>query len=330
MKKSSIFTILLLFVASVCAPSLQAQFFKQLLDNVKQTAQGRANSKTSQTTNNALDKVDPSAQTKTGTGDSGASKPDTSAAGMMKVLGLLVGGGGVSAADSAAAIKTYQTASGGSGMFYQYITSTTSKKGAPSNDTSSTFLTKSDGRHEMRINMPGVMTGKMIIIGHINQPTYSVSLHPDEKTYSLNVIDTSLINGRTENYQVTRIGNETVQGYSCVHVKMKTTTGSGLFKSTSTMDLWTSTAVPGYGLYKSLMDGRSASTPRMMQALDNAGAGGFMVRMDAGGKDYTMSMVLVHAEEKNLPASLFEIPAGYTDSKQNFMESMLSGAKKTN
>jgi hypothetical protein len=336
MKKSPICSVLLtLILASVISVPAHAQFFKSLLDNVKNTAQGRANNKASQTTNSALDKVDPSTQTKSGTPApgtpaSGGGSVDTSSAGMMKMLGLMVGGGGVSAADSAAAIKTYRTASGGSGIFYQYITSTTSKKGAPSNDTSSTFITRTEGRKEMRINMPGVMTGKMITIGHINQPIYSVSLHPDAKTYSLNVIDTSLINSRTSNYVVTRIGNETVQGYPCVHVKLKSTTGSGLFKSTSSMDLWTSTAVPGYDLYNAVRNGQLANPPAMLQALDKAGAGGFIVRMDAGDKDYTMSMVLVHAEEKDLPASLFEIPAGYTDSKENIMESMMSGAKKTN
>jgi hypothetical protein len=336
MKKSPICAVLLtLSMASLCCVPARAQFFKNLLDNVKNTATGRANSKTTQTTNNALDKVDPSTQTKSGTPASGTSASnggpvDTSSAGMMKMLGLMVGGGGVSAADSAAAIKTYRSASGGSGMFYQYLTTTTSKKGAPASDTSSTYLTRSEGRKEMRINMPGVMSGKMIVIGHINQPTYSVSLHPEANTYSLNVIDTSLINGRTGSYQVTRVGNETVQGYPCVHVKVKSTIGSGLFKSTNSMDMWTSTAVPGYGMYKALMTGRDAGTPQMMQALDNAGAAGFIVRLDAGDKNYTMSMVLILAQEKNLPASLFEIPAGYTDSKQNIMESMLSGAKKTN
>ncbi len=333
MKKSPIFTaILMLFFASAYSPSLHAQFLKQLIDNVKQTAQGRANSKTSQTTNKAIDQVDPTTQTKSGTGNSTAGVGDTSSAAMaFKVLGLFTGVGGVSASDSAAAIKSFMTASGGSGIFYQYQTAITStkgtNKGVASKDTSSTFITGASARSERKLNMPGVMTGEMTIIGHADQPRYSIMLNTGAKTYSLSVIDTSLINSQMERCQVTKIGTETIQGYSCVHVKMTSTSGSGLFKSSSTMDLWTSTNVPGYSFYKRLVSMQNVK-PQMLQALDNAGAGGIIIRMDAGGKDYSMTMLLIRAEEKNLPASLFEIPAGYTDSKQNIMEYMLSGAKK--
>ena len=45
--------------ASMSPITGHAQFFKSLLDNVKNTAQGRANAKASQTTNNVIDKVDP-------------------------------------------------------------------------------------------------------------------------------------------------------------------------------------------------------------------------------------------------------------------------------
>jgi hypothetical protein len=219
------------------------------------------------------------------------------------------------------------TASGGGGIVYRYQTTTTAKKGATNRDTSSTFITGNSARSEKKLNMPGVMTSEMTIIGHADQPRYSVMLNTAAKTYSLSVIDTSLINAGMQHCQVTKIGTETIQGYSCVHVKMTTTTGSGLFKSSSTMDLWTSSNVPGYSFYKRAVSMQNVK-PQMLQALDNAGAGGIIVRMDASGKDYSMNMVLIGAEEKDLPASLFEIPSGYADSKQNIIEYMMSGAKK--
>jgi hypothetical protein len=83
--------------------------------------------------------------------------------------------------------------------------------------------------------------------------------------YSLNVIDTSLINNRIEKYQVTKIGNENVHGYNCTHAKLVTTSGSGLFKSSGTMDVWMSVDVPGYSTYKKEM--LQNVTPAMMQAL---------------------------------------------------------------
>jgi hypothetical protein len=238
----------------------------------------------------------------------------------------LTGGGGVSAADSAAAIKSFMTASSGSGFLYHYINNATSKNGT-STDTTAKFITNNgNGRSEMRINIPGASTNKMITIAHAGQPKYSVSLYTESKTYSLNVIDTSLINSNMENYQVTKIGNETVQGYNCIHSKIVSTMGRGMFKSSSTSDIWTSTDVPGYALYKKMMTAQNV-TPKMMRALQQAGADGMFVKMQVQGKEYSMTMLLISAEQKTFPASLFMIPAGYSQSQYNMIYHMMPGVK---
>ncbi len=338
MRKTSLFAAFLLFMMAAFRPGIaRAQFFKNLVNTVKQTAQGRANNKADQTTNRSLDKVDTTSSSLFGGGGkSGSSNPgDTSAANMtMKALGLFAGGGGVSAADSAAAFETFRSASGGSGMFYQYEMKMTSKKDPPVDDTTCAWFTNNgEGRSEMELPIPGVKSGKIVSIGRIGQPRYSIQLYADSKTYGLTVIDTSLINGIKESFQITRVGMENVGGYPCTHVKMVTTTGSGLFKSKSEEDIWTSTSVPGYALYKRLV-AVSGIKPQMMQALDQAGAGGFFVKMTTTGKDYSMTMMLIHAEEKNNSASLFEIPSGYTKTDENMMQHMMAqamasqGAKK--
>ncbi len=328
MRKTSFFAAFLLLFAFARPGSVQAQFFKNLVNTVKQTAQGRANSKADQTTNKSLDKVDTTGSSLFGGGSkSGAKNPsDTSAANMtMKALGLVVGGGGVSAADSAAAFKSFQSASGGSGMFYQYETKMTSKKNPPVDDTTCTWFTNNgEGRSEMELPIPG-MKSKITSLGRIGQPRYSLQLYADSKTYGLTVIDTSLINGIKETFQITKVGTENVGGYNCTHVKMVTTAGSGLFKSKSEEDIWTSTSVPGYALYKKLV-AVSGIKPQMMQALDDAGAGGFFVKMTTVGKDYSMTMLLVRAEEKTNAASLFEIPSGYTKTDENMMQHMMAAA----
>jgi hypothetical protein len=72
---------------------------------------------------------------------------DTSAADLtMKGLGILAGGGGVSAADSAAAIQSYMSASGGNGVLYQYVTTATSKENVTTKDTLTHYLTNGGGR----------------------------------------------------------------------------------------------------------------------------------------------------------------------------------------
>jgi hypothetical protein len=323
MKKAPTHIAMLIVALTSASSSLHAQFFKDILNTVKNTAQGRANSKADQTTNKAIDKVPGSGAT-----TRSATPPDTSAAGMMKTLGLMTGGGGVSASDSAAAINSYMQGKGGSGFYYQYLTTATSKKGT-AKDTSYRWLTNGgEGRSEMRIVMPGVASGKLTVVGRANQPTYSILLDPDNKGYSLNLIDTALINSRQVTYKVTKVGDETVDGYACVHVRMTSTSGSGLFKSSSSEDLWTSTAVPGYSLYHNLSD--QTVNYGMMQALEKAGAAGMMVKMTASGKDYSMSYELTDAQSGSYPASLFMIPAGYTNNHKNIMEYMLSGVQKTN
>ena len=338
----------------------EAQFLKSLTDNIRQTLQNRANGKANQTTNKVLDKADSAtriggsnsgttggagtAGTAGGTGNgidtsgfsrvlgafakTAAENPnDTNQADLlMKSLGRIAGGDGVSAQDSAKAIQSFKTASGGGGVLYQMLTTTTSKQ-RTTRDTNSTWLTNcGEGRSEMRIPMPGVMTPRFINIGRANEPTYSVMLDADNKAYSLNIIDTALLNSGIQKYQVTRIGTETVTGYSCIHSRIVTTTGSGMFKSSSTMDIWTSTSVPGYATYSKLVSFQS-STGGMLGALTKAGAGGFLVRMTAGdGKEYSMTMLLIKAQQGSFPASLFEIPAGYSNDGMSTVQRLMSGA----
>ena len=328
----------------------RAQFFKEILNTVKQTAQGRANSKTSQTTNNTIDKVDSLGHPRTTTTNTTAnSSPfdtssnsvlgafakaaarnpnDTSSADLtMKALGIMTGGEGVSAADSAKAVREFQSSRGGSGIYYEYRLTTSGKKFKEIRDTTRMYFTNGgEARSEMRINMPGVESSEMINIGHLNMPKYTFSLYPESKSYGLNIIDTALLRG-VSTYQVTKIGSETVAGYSCTHARMITTTGSGMFKSSSTMDIWTSTSLPGYSIYNKLssVQGRQYG---MMLALTQAGCNGVIVKFSSTEKDYSMEQVLVQAKEMNMSADLFRIPAGYTQSNENMIYHMMPKGKK--
>ncbi|MEP6750427.1 MAG: DUF4412 domain-containing protein [Bacteroidota bacterium] len=246
---------------------------------------------------------------------------DTSSADLtMKALNNLAGGGGVSKADSVTAIKSFMNAKGGSGYYYQYITTVTSKRGTNSDTSNRYFTSGGEGRSEMNLTaMMGVKGGNTLVtLARADLRRFSLTLDASDKTYSLNVIDTSLINSTHANYQVTKIGNETVQGYNCIHAKMVSTMGSGMFSSTSTMDIWTSAGVPGYALIQRTMTAQNI-TPAMIKALDQAGCNGFFVKITTQGKDASMNMTLVKAQSKSFPASMFDIPAGYKESDENMM-----------
>ena len=320
------------------------------MNDVKQTTQNRANQKADDATNKTIDGI-----TQPKSKNSNSSNTDTAALGgvlgafakaaqdnpndtsmsdlLGKSLGNLTGDDGVSAADSADAIKIYMNANGGSGIYYEYTIQSTTKKSGTITSTSKMYL-DNNGEGRSEINLAAMMGAKnsspMIVIGRANQPQYSVTLDDDDKSYSLNVIDTSLINNHLSQYKVTKIGNETFNGYNCVHAKLVSTTGSGMFTSTSTEDIWTSTDVPGYLIMKKAMLQQNV-TPQMMQALNDAGCGGFFVKMVAGSKDYSMTMQLTKADKQNFAASLFKIPSGYTESKGNLMfGNMMKGAAAQN
>jgi hypothetical protein len=57
-------------------------------------------------------------------------------------------------------------------------------------------------------------------------------------------------------------------------------------------------------------------TPKMMQALEVAGCDGSFVKMDMQSKNFSMDMLLVTAGRRDFPASMFEIPAGYTQQRR--------------
>ena len=357
MKKSPVYiTILACVFLSLYSNASHAQLLKKIMNTVKSTADTKANDKAAQSTNQGLDTVfskvsnatkkksksntttnsmqeqgvDTASTNKVLGAFAQAATPnpnDTSSADLtMKALGLLAGGGGVSAADSAAAIETFTNAKGGSGYYFESITTTTTKKGT-SKDTSKIYMASAgEGRSEMRINIPGAMSNQFINIGRAVNPKYSVMLYPETKTYALNIIDTAFINSNNETYEVTKLGNETIQGYNCTHVKLKSTFGKGIFKSSSTMDLWTSENVPGYSFLKKIMVNQNIK-PQMLQALEENNCGGYIVKMASSGKDYSIEMELIKTQTKSFPASLFKIPNGYAQTNENMMYRLLGASK---
>jgi hypothetical protein len=212
-------------------------------------------------------------------------------------------------ADAAAALKSFMTANGGNGMFYQYRTQYNfHSKGKDSSmvDTMSTSISEN---HFMQVDM-GVIGTKMSLIGRTGLPKYSVTLYPQTRKYKLNIIDTARLNSSDgQTYRVTKVGTEMVAGYPCIQAKL-TIIGQNN-KTIVTEDIWTSTAVPGYMQVKEDMSNQHV-TVKMMRELENAGCDGFIVKVSMEGPQMKFDMLLVTAVRKSFPSSMFVIPAGYT------------------
>jgi hypothetical protein len=314
-----IYGCLFMVVAAGFLPAgSQAQFLKNLVNNVTQNISNKAAGKATGTTG----KPDTSAAGKTAR-DSAALMQMMAGANKPKVM---------TAADSAA-VKGFMTAIGGSGMLYQYRVAYDFKRNGKDSalvDTmSSAYCT--NGYTHVDMDLLGM---RMQLLGRVNQPKYTVVLYPESKSYLLNTVDTATLHADKMTYTVTRIGTETVAGYNCVHAKISIVT-PGL-KTPIVEDVWTSTAVPGYAEMKKMTVQTKNMSLKMLDALDQAGCGGYPVKMTmlqstGGSNDLTisMNMVLITAAQRSFPASEFEIPAGYTPyNQQSMMQNIMANMGK--
>ncbi|MEO7120922.1 MAG: DUF4412 domain-containing protein, partial [Ginsengibacter sp.] len=120
----------------------------------------------------------------------------------------------------------------------------------------------------------------------------------------------------------TKVGDEKVMGFNCVHARIisKKTMGN-FYSSTDTIDLWKSDEVPQQPAVKVLMNrlesgrGNSMYSSETAEQLKQMGCDGFMVKMVMNSKNVSMVLQLTKVERLNIPASMFEIPAGYKEVK---------------
>jgi len=330
---------LVLLLLGLCADSLTANaqggFIKNIINSAKNSAQNRANNAASNATNKALDKVDPT--TKGGapsTPNSGNKSDSARVLGgfakaaqdnpndtnlIAKALGNIMGGNGVSAEDSAKALAAFKNTgnSGNTPCIYYEITNTfISDKGLKTNSSTTKQWFTKDGRFRGEMDLAGMIASAagsqvnskpIISIGRASMPNYTVILDDENKTYSLNIIDQALLDKAGAGYTAKFIGSETVNGYPCKHVVIK---GHKM-----TLDMWTSTSVPGYDVYQKLAPTASGTTASFINALKQADADGIMVKMIV--ENNASSMTLTKAVYMGAGNSLFEIPAGYTKSEYN-------------
>ncbi len=301
----------------------RAQFLKNLVNNVKQNLGNKAAGNVA----GAPGKPDSASAAARAARDSATLMQMMAGANKAKVM---------TAADSAA-VKSFMTATGGGGMLIQYRVVYDFKKNGKDSTLTDTMSTAISDAHNTHVDMD-MLGMKMQLLGHAGQPKYTVVLYPQSKSYLLNIVDTAALHADKMTYTVTRVGTETVAGYSCVHAKLAITRAGQ--QNPIVEDIWTSTAVPEYAEMKKMMTVQNV-TLKMLEALDQAGCGGFMVKVQmqpasgatgtGASKDLSISMdmVLITVERRNFPASLFEIPAGYTPfNSQSTIGNIMAGMPK--
>ncbi len=137
-------------------------------------------------------------------------------------------------------------------------------------------------------------------------PDIIYTLNEEDKTYTERQTGKNDIRkGEEGEYEVTIVGKEQINNYSCIHVKVR----SGA--SQRERDIWVSKDVAGWANYISIRNAYLAGS-RLYDALKAKGAEGCIIRLTTEGTNGgMMQMDLVKAEKKDIDESIFSL-SGYT------------------
>lgn len=227
--------------------------------------------------------------------------------------------------DSSSFVSSSSSGSGDD-MYYELTTTSTGKNRNSEMITEMYVSAKGDMRVQMHVKSAPNGTRApmlMVLIGHADKPGESIMIDDSAKIYSIHQIDTVDVNtGFKTETSVTRVGEDRVLSFNSVHAKIISHKKIGSFYNiTDTMDVWRSKDVPMQANVKALFSQYEARTGSYMYSKETAaslkqmGCEGFLVKMTLNGKDYSMVMQLTKAEHRNLPADMFQIPAGYRENK---------------
>jgi hypothetical protein len=216
------------------------------------------------------------------------------------------------------------------GMYYEYSISVRSsrlKNGDLGTSTMKIYLS-GDGHARIERDMPTRQGAEnkfshMVIIGYSGKPTESTILYEKNKTYSVIHFDSLKMPAAMKiESTVSKAGEEKILGYGCVHARIISAKQYGTTMTIiDTVDIWKSPDVPVPAMYDDWLktfENKSAgfSYAREVPAkLTQIGCKGFTVKLLTRTTTVSVTMELVKAEHENFSGSLFEIPAGYAESK---------------
>lgn len=162
-------------------------------------------------------------------------------------------------------------------------------------------------KNEMEIQA-GQFPMKMSILFKKNAPDTAYAINDANKTYSEMDLKKSREAAKSDHkFTAKKLGTEKISGWQTVHALVTDEKGNET-------EVWTNKDIVDWKSLLNTMTQGAPSNENMMTALKSVGAEGFFVKVIARQKGQTepsMTMELVKAEKKSMPASLFEIPTGY-------------------
>jgi hypothetical protein len=215
--------------------------------------------------------------------------------------------------------------SSGKDMYYEYNSATVGKD--INIKTVMKMYISSNGSMRVEMNtensaMSGKSTRPMVIIGKSDKPNESISIDDAAKTYRVNHFNDNDFNtGEKIKSTAIKIGEEKILDFNSVHARIISNKSIGSFYSdVDTVDLWRSNNVPLPSSVKELIDkfnskGMAMYSADVAKQLKQMGCDGFMTKMEIHSKTSSTTEILVKAEHRDLPASMFQTPAGYKEEK---------------
>ncbi len=181
------------------------------------------------------------------------------------------------------------------------------------------YLSQSAWRMEMEMAIPGMSQPpkgakapagaqdyRMVMLGKMATPGKSWMLNDRTKTYAVIEDEKDGVGGKdAKDWKVVRLGEDKVAGFSCTNVKAQREGEDRTWEACLAKDF-----ISGAWL-KSV----KAEKEWWVVAAQRAGVTGYPVRMIARSRDGAEKhrFEIVKVERKKVPASLFEVPAGYRE-----------------
>ena len=184
------------------------------------------------------------------------------------------------------------------------------------------YFKNGDVRSEVKINVAGKeMTS--VSLNLKSNPEFTLTYNSQSKTYT--EIKKNKGTTKSGNISISVIGSEKIGAYNCKHVRMSNDSNS--------WDMWVTKDLPAFEF--PLQKDDDVANHKIMELLKSNSAEGVPVKivfLKPRTVIPTITMELVKYESKNLDASLFKIPEGYTKSTVQFdaekMKSMTPEEKR--
>lgn len=195
----------------------------------------------------------------------------------------------------------------GPDLYYE-LTNRTQTSNMDVSGTIEMYISPENGsRMEEKMIVPGMGEMDITAIMTMQDTSHYILLNEKKKQYSIHPIKTGNANAEpgSENYTVTKVGNETLHGFPCTHIKV--TNGGTIY------NIWVSKALPGYRLLnKMIKKAGGENDDALYGAIKKAGYNGFSIKTIETGKDDTTTADLTSVHYTTIPASMLQVPAGYT------------------